>query len=151
MTKIEVLSKCDVFKMLNDEELHEIEKMCEVEEFEAGAIVCKQGNKEKNLYIIEHGTVGIILEVGPLAQRQVQAVTDFEVFGWSAMLEPYICTATVKALEGTKVLSFDGQALAALCTTKPHIGCKVSRGIAHVVASRLRQAYTQLLGVTSQL
>jgi signal-transduction protein with cAMP-binding, CBS, and nucleotidyltransferase domain len=129
MTKIEVLSKCDVFKMLNDEELHEIEKMCEVEEFEAGAIVCKQGNKEKNLYVIEHGTVGIILEVGPLAQRQVQAVTDFEVFGWSAMLEPYICTATVKALEGTKV----------------------SRGIARVVASRLRQAYTQLLGVTSQL
>lgn len=151
MTKVKVLRKCDVFKTLDDEELHEIEKLCKVEEFEAGAIICKQGSKEENLYVIEQGTAGIILEVGPLAQRQVQAVADFEVFGWSAMLEPYICTATVKALEGTKVLSFNGQTLAALCITKPYIGYKVFRGIARVVASRLRQAYTQLLGVTSQL
>ncbi len=151
MTKIEVLRKCDVFKTLNDEELREIEKICEVEEFEAGAIICKQGNKEENLYVIEHGAVGIILEVGPLAQRQVQAVTDDEVFGWSAMLEPFICTATVKALKNTRVLTLNGQELSALCTTKPSIGWKVSKGIARVVASRLRQAYTQLLGVTSQV
>ncbi len=151
MTKIEVLKKCDVFKALNDEELREIEKMCKVEEFEAGAIVYKQGNKEENLYVIEHGAVAIILEVGPLAQRQVQSVTDYELFGWSAMLEPYICTATVKALGKTKVLSLNGQELSALCTAKPSIGYKISKGIARVVASRLRQAYTQLLGVTSQV
>ena len=149
MNKFKVLRKCDMFRALDDKQLREAEKMCDYQEFEAGTIICKQGNKEEKLFIIEHGAVGIILEVGPLAQRQVQAVTDYEVFGWSAMLDPYICTATVKALENTKVLAFDGQELSGLCVTKPEIGCRISRGIARVVASRLRQAYAQLLGVTA--
>jgi CRP-like cAMP-binding protein len=151
MTKLEVLKKCDVFANLDDQELREVEKICSSEEFEAGAIICKQGSKEEKLYVVEHGTVGIILEVGPLAQRQVQAVTDYEVFGWSAMLEPYVCTATVKALEKTQALSFHGLELSALCTTKPSIGWKIFKGIARVIALRLRQAYIQLLGVTAQV
>jgi CRP/FNR family cyclic AMP-dependent transcriptional regulator len=151
MKEFDVLRKCDVFRALDDKQLREVEKMCSHEEFEAGVIVYKQGSREEKLYVIEHGVVGIILEVGPLAQRQVQAVTDYEVFGWSAMFDPYICTATVKALEQTKVLAFDGQELSSLCISKPEIGCRVSRGIARVVAVRLRQAYAQLLGVTSQV
>jgi len=151
MKEFDVLRKCDMFRALDDKQLREVEKMCNPEEFEAGVIICKQGFKEERLYVIEHGVVGIILEVGPLAQRQVQAVTDYEVFGWSAMLDPYICTATVKALEKTKVLAFDGQELSSLCLTKPEIGCRISRGIARVVAMRLRQAYAQLLGVTLQV
>ncbi|MCJ7653836.1 MAG: hypothetical protein A2025_01125 [Chloroflexi bacterium RBG_19FT_COMBO_47_15] len=151
MEKFDVLRKCDMFRALDDKQLREVEKMSNPEEFEAGVIVCKQDCKEERLYVIERGAVGIILEVGPLAQRQVQAITDYEVFGWSAMLDPYICTATAKVLEKTKVLAFDGQELSSLCLTKPEIGCRVSRGIARVVAMRLRQAYAQLLGVTSQV
>jgi CRP-like cAMP-binding protein len=149
MSKFSVLRKCDIFRALDDKQLREAEKMCDYEEFGAGTIICKQGQKEENLYVVENGAVGIILEVGPLAQRQVQAVTNFEGFGWSAMLDPYICTATVKALENTKLLAFDGQELSGLCVTRPEIGCRISRGIARVVASRLRQAYAQLLGVTA--
>lgn len=151
MKKFDVLRKCVMFRALDDKQLREVEKMCDPEEFEAGTVICKQDCKEENLYVVEHGAVGIILEVGPLAQRQVQAVTDYEVFGWSAMIDPYICTAIVKALEKTKVLAFDGQELSSLCVAKPEIGCRVSRGIARVVAMRLRQAYAQLLGVTSQV
>ncbi|MCJ7721047.1 cyclic nucleotide-binding domain-containing protein, partial [Candidatus Bathyarchaeota archaeon] len=86
MKKFDVLRKCEMFKALDDKQLREVEKMCESAEFDGGAIICKQGCKEEELYVIESGTVGIILEVGPLAQRQVQAVTDFEAFGWSSML-----------------------------------------------------------------
>jgi CRP/FNR family cyclic AMP-dependent transcriptional regulator len=149
MGKFGVLQKCDIFRALDDGQLREVLRMCEYEEFKGGTIICKQGSKEEKLYVIEHGAVGIILEVGPLAQRQVQSVTDNEVFGWSAMLDPYICTATVKALENTKVLAFDGQELSSLCVTRPEIGCRISRGIARVIASRLRQSYAQVLGVTA--
>jgi CRP/FNR family transcriptional regulator, cyclic AMP receptor protein len=149
MGKFNVLRKCDMFRSLDDKQLREVEKMCSYEQFEAGAVICKQGDSEEKLYVVEHGAVGIILEVGPLAQRQVQAVTDYEVFGWSAMLDPYICTATVKALENTKALAFNGQELSGLCVTRPEIGCRMSRGIARVIAGRLRQSYAQLLGVTA--
>ncbi len=148
--KLEVLKRSDVFRELTDEQLGVVEKMCTVEVFETGTIICKQNRIEGKAYVIEEGLVGIILEVGPLAQRQVQAVCNFETFGWSAIIPPHTCTATAKALEKTTALGFDGQQMCDLCVTKPEIGCRVCRAVARVVATRLRQAYTQLLGVTSQ-
>ena len=150
MDKMDVLRRCAVFRDLNEVQLAETAEMCTPEVFEAGTILCKQGCEEERFYVVEDGVVGIILEVGPLAQRQVQTVSDFEAFGWSAILEPHICTATVKATKKTRVLAFSGAELHNLCVTKPEIGCRISRGVAYIVARRLREAYTQLLGVTHQ-
>jgi CRP/FNR family cyclic AMP-dependent transcriptional regulator len=150
MDKLEVLRKSDLFGGLSDEQLGVVEKMCTAQVFEPGAIICKQDRKEERVYVIEEGLVGIILEVGPLSQRQIQAASNFETVGWSAMIEPHVCTATAKAVEKTKVLAFTGQELCDLCLTKPDIGCKVCRAVARVVAARLRHAFTQCLGVTYQ-
>ena len=150
MDKLEVLKRSELFRELTDEQLHLVEEMCTPEVYEPGTIICIQGQIEEKAYIVEEGLVGIILEVGPLAQRQVQAVCNFEAFGWSSMIPPYTCTANVKAIEKTKVLAFDGRKLCDLCLTQSDIGCRVCRSIARVVAERLRQSYIQLLGVTHQ-
>lgn len=59
-------------------------------------------------------------------------------------------TATVKAIEKTKVLAFKGQDILNLCSTNCKVGCIVYRGMARVVADRLNAAFMQCLGVTSQ-
>ena len=151
MDKLDVLRKCDMFSKLDDMQLAEVAKMCSSEVFKPGAIIAKQNTKETKLYVIEKGLVAIILETGPISQRQVQGASDYEVVGWSSMLDPQIATATVKATEKTTVLAFEGAYLHGLCLSRPDIGCRVSRGVARVVASRLRNAYDQLLGVTSQI
>ncbi len=151
MNKQKVLRECDLFKSLNEKQIEVVEKMCTEEEFDAGVMICKQGRKEEKLHVIVDGVVGIILEVGPLTQRQVQSVCQYQVFGWSSMLDPFTCTASVKAIKRTKTLAFNGEELHGLCLTNPEIGCRISRGIACVVATRLREAYTQLLGVSGQL
>ncbi len=148
MEKIEVLWKCDVFRNLSDAQLQVIERICTSKVFKPGEIICEQDATGENLYVIEEGLAGIILELGPLSQRQVQAASSFDAVDWSAVIEPYVCTATVKAIEKTKALVINGKELTDLCNTYPEIGCKVSRGIARVVATRLRYAYAQLLGVT---
>jgi len=150
MDKLEVLKRSELFRELNNEQLRVVEKMCTSQVFEAGTVICKQGRIEKEAYVIEEGLIAIILEVGPMAQRQVQAASNFEAFGWSAMIEPYTSTATAKAIEATTVLAFSGRELCNLCLTHPEVGCKIGRAVARVVATRLRQAYIQLLGVTSQ-
>jgi CRP-like cAMP-binding protein len=151
MDKLEVLRKSDLFGGLSDEQLGVVEKMCTSEVFEPGAIICKQDRKQERIYVIEEGLVGIFIEVGPLSQRQIQAASNFETFGWSAMIEPHFCSATAKALEKTKALAFKGQELCDLCLTRPDIGCKVCRTVARIVAARLRHAFTQCLGVTYQV
>ncbi len=149
MEKIEVLRKCDVFHKLNDTQLQAILKMCTARLFKPGEIICKQGSPNETLYIIEEGAAAIILEIGPLSQRQVQAASNFDVVGWSTVIEPYVTTATVKALERTKALGIEAKGLTDLCTSNPEIGTKVFMGIARVVATRLRHAYAQLIGVPS--
>lgn len=150
MDRREVLRKSELFHALNDEQLSIVEKMCTSEVFEPGSIICKQDRKEDRIFVIEEGLVAILLEVGPLSQRQVQAASDFDVMGWSALIEPHTCTATAKAIEKTKVLAFDAKDLGRLFHSNPEIMYKVGSALSCVVVKRLRAAYTQLLGVTSQ-
>jgi len=150
MDKIEVLKRSDLFRELDDEHLAMVGEVGTQRVFEAGTVIYKQGSAADLIYVIEDGLVGIILEVGPLAQRQVQAAANFESFGWSAMIPPYSRTATVKAIEQTRVVAFDGRELAAFCTTHSEVGFAIMQAVARVIAERLRQAYIQLLGVTDE-
>jgi len=150
MTKIEVLKRSDLFRELDDEHLALVAKLGTPQVFDAGTILYRQGSIADLIYVIEHGVVGIILEVGPLAQRQVQAACNFESFGWSAMTPPHTRTATVRALEQTKVIAFNGRDLIAFCTTHSEVGFKITQAVARVISERLRQAYIQLLGVTDE-
>jgi CRP-like cAMP-binding protein len=150
MDRLEILRKSELFCEIDNEQLSTVEKLCTPEAFESGAIICKQGDNADKIYVIEDGLVAIILEVGPLSQRQVQSASNFDIVGWSSMIRPYISTATVKAIERTKVLSFKAEELGRLFREEPKIGYKVGQSISFVVADRLQHAYTQLLGVTSQ-
>ena len=148
MNKIEVLKRSDLFRELDNRHLALVGEMGAAQVFDAGTIIYKQGSTADLIYVIEEGLVAIILEVGPLAERQVQAAANFESFGWSAMIPPYSRTATVKAIEQTKVIAFDGRELTAFCTKHGEESFKIMQALARVIAERLRQAYIQLLGVT---
>lgn len=152
MSKItEVLSKSELFRELDKEQLDVIEKICTPMSFQPGEVIGKQGAKNEYVFIIEEGLIAVVVEIGPLSQRQVQAASNFDVIGWSAMIMPNVYIATGKAVEQTKALAFHGQELCNLCDTNPVIGCKVCRGVARVVAHWLKDSYAQLLGVTYQV
>ena len=110
----------------------------------------KQGKVAEKIYLIEDGLIGIYLELGPMNMRLLQSASNFEVVGWGSMLPPYRAHASAKAMESTRVLAFDAKELVALCDKKSEIGNKVHRGLASLIAIRLQNAFTQLMGVTSQ-
>lgn len=148
--KSAVLRKSELFAGLNNEELELVEKYMEPKQVTAGSLICKQGKAEDKIYVVEEGAVAIILEVGPMSNRQVQAACTSESFGWSGLVEPYVSTATVRATEKTKLLVFSAKGLRDICGTRPDVGCKLYHNVAKIVAKRLRQAYVQLLGVTGE-
>ena len=150
MERLEVLRRSDIFHYLDENELKAVEKMCMPEVFEAGTTICKQDREGGKIYVIEEGLVSILLELGPTDKRQIQAASNFECIGWSATIPPYNCTATVKALERTKTLAFDGKELRNLIYTNPKLCAEVAGGVAYVISQRLRAAFTQLMGVSYQ-
>ena len=147
----EVLNKSELFRELDNDQLSIIEQMCTPMSFQPGEVIGKQGAKNEYVFVIEEGLIAVIVEIGPLSQRQVQAASNFDVVGWSSMILPDIYIATGKAVEQTKTLAIPGQELCNLCDSNPTIGCKVCRGVARVVAHWLKDAYGQLLGVTYQV
>jgi CRP-like cAMP-binding protein len=150
MEKIEVLKRCPMFRELDEEQLKIITDMATSEVYEVGESLGRQGRSQEKVFIIEDGLVGIYLELGPMMHRQIQAASNFELVCWSAILPPHRMYSTVRAIETTKVLAFNGKKLSQLCQTHPPIGCKMHRGVAQTVANRLNSAYTQLMGVTAQ-
>lgn len=150
MDKVEVLKRCPIFRELDEEQLKIVSEMATTEVYEVGDSLGRQGRTQEKAFIVEDGLVGIYLELGPMMHRQIQAASNFDLVCWSAMLPPYRMHSTVKAIETTKVLVFNGRELAQLCQTQPQIGCKMHRGVAQTVANRLHSAYTQLMGVTAQ-
>lgn len=150
MDKLEVLKRSDVFHYLDDNDLKTVAKMGTAEVFEAGETLCRQDREQDKLYIIEEGLVSVLVELGPTDKRQIQAASNFECFGWSASIPPFRAICTVKALEKTKALAFNGKELRNLVYTNPKLCAAIAGGVAYVISQRLRTAFTQLMGVTYQ-
>jgi CRP/FNR family cyclic AMP-dependent transcriptional regulator len=150
MDKVGVLKRCPIFRELDEEQLKIVSEMTTTEVYEVGESLGRQGRSQEKAFIVEDGLVGIYLELGPMMHRQIQAASNFDLVCWSAMLPPYRMYSTVKAIETTRVMAFNGRELAQLCQAQPQIGCKMHRGVAQTVANRLHSAYTQLMGVSAQ-
>ncbi len=148
MNKLEALKRCPFVRELNNEQLKMMSAIASQEVYEVGESLVKQGRTQEKLFLIEEGLVGIYLDIGPMTQRLLQSASSFEVVGWSSMLPPYRATSTVKAIETTSVLAFNAKELIDLCEENPVIGLHVHRGVASLIAVRLRNAFTQLMGVT---
>jgi len=148
--KLEVLKRSDLFRELNNEHLKVVAEMCTTEVFEPGAIIHRQNTILDKIRIIEEGLVALVLELGPLSQRQLTAATNFETIGWSAVVPPHMATTTAKAIEKTKVLTLSGEEIVNLCATNCRVGCPIYQGVSRVVADRLHAAFMQCLGVTAQ-
>lgn len=149
MDKVEILKRSDLFRELKDEQLKVVAEMCVPEVFEPGAVIHRQNVILDEIRVIEEGLVALVLELGPLSQRQLTAATNFETIGWSAVVPPHMATTTAKAIEKTKVLTFKGEDILKLCETNCRVGCTVYQGVARVVADRLRAAFMQCVGVTA--
>jgi CRP/FNR family cyclic AMP-dependent transcriptional regulator len=127
--------------------LRQLEEICTEETFRPGAHICKQNRLQDKIYIIETGLAAVCVELGPLSYRQIQSIGKYDIFGWSAMIEPFKCTSTVKAIKTIKALSLSGKDLYNFCTDNPETGLIITRALVRIIRGRLQDAFTQLVGV----
>jgi len=150
MDAIDTLRRCPLFQELDDAQLAMISDQCLPEIFESQEIVAGEGTTVDKLYIVEDGLALITLETGSFGQYHLQYISRSGVAGWPALL-PIGFKTKVKAVDETRTLALDGKWLDDLCLANPDIGCRVYRGLAVMMARRLRLAYHHLIGVASQI
>ena len=118
-------------------------------QFKAGQDIFHEGASSLYLYIIKTGRVAVELHVPSQGRRTIYTASTGDVFNWSAVVEPRLATASVRAVEDTEALGLKGGALMDACREDGELGFELYRAITEVIAARLIGTRLQLLNIFS--
>lgn len=147
MVGLEALRKCDLFEGLSDEELLLIAPLAHEETYEAGAVIFRENDPARDLYMVRDGRVAILINVGRNQQTVIDTIYPNRSFGWSGMVPPYIRTGTTRALVKTRVIAISGRDLQELCQGKYGTCYTIMEKLATIISRRLKDTRLQLIGL----
>lgn len=116
-------------------------------QYKAGQDVFHEGDPSLFLFVVKTGHVAIELHVPSKGRRTIFTASPGDVFGWSALVEPRIETASARAVEDTTVFAMKGGELMDLCREDPELGFELYRALAEIIMARLIASRLQLLDV----
>ncbi len=150
MISPEILRRYPFFGVLTDAQTKAMAMIGDEEALAKGTVVCEEGKPSKALYLLLDGGVSLYYkseeEFHPTTRKEflVGEINPGEVFAISALVEPYINTATVKAEKDSRVVKFDAAELKKLVEKDPRLYCLLMREIAKSAMERLAYARIQL-------
>jgi len=155
MISPELLRRYPFFGFMEDKELKAVAMIAEEQVYEKDAIVLKADELANTLFFLEEGSVSNYFIVEDLHNNHKELFIDNinpgEIFGFSALIEPYKYTATVRADKNCKVIKIDGAALRALCQFDPRLWCGLLQATTKVIMQRLRDTRILLAAATAKV
>jgi len=146
------LKKVTLFHGLTSAEMTQIASLCQARIVKSGEVSVKQGETQDCIHIVEKGRVGVETQLpsAPKNQKNIvlDTLTDGEVYSWSALMKRP-ATATVRAIEKTRVLDVNTEALLSLCEEDSRVGYVVMKNLALLISSRLTRHRLALLSAIS--
>lgn len=134
----EKLKKFKIFKDLNERELDLIANIAKEETYESGERIFAEKALATTLYLTLEGKINIKISETGGEHIVIDQVGPNEIFGWSAVTEPYTFTAAAWTSEKTKLIVLKGERLIELFEKNNHIGYRVVKEIAAVISRRLK-------------
>ncbi len=98
-------------------------------DYRAGDVLFREGERGEEMYVIQSGVVQILKRVGG-EDRPLATLGRGEFVGEMAILNDKPRTATVVALEDSKVLVIDGQTLEQMITSSAEIALRLVKKLA---------------------
>jgi CRP/FNR family transcriptional regulator, cyclic AMP receptor protein len=147
MVSPELLRRYPFFGGLKDDELAGIAMIAEEVAYADGAVIFREGEMARCIYVLVAGTVDLVYEIqhpDGVITSYIGAIPAGEPFGISAFVEPYRLTATAKADGAVRAIAIDAAGLRALSEVDCHLGYAVMRQVARALAERLGFARVQL-------
>lgn len=118
-----------VFPGVEPETLLMLQQMAERAEYDAGAVLCRQGAVEDTFYIILDGAVDVTQQVDFGRQRHLATLLTGGYFGEMGLLDNRPRLANVTTRVPTTVLEIDGATLQRVIEASPQIGNELTRRI----------------------
>jgi CRP-like cAMP-binding protein len=123
-----------LFSALAPAELEELARVCTSEAYDAGAVICAEGGRGDDVFVILEGDARVVRGQGVSAST-VSVERAGSVIGEMAVLDPAPRAATVIAGDvGARILRLEGDAFLDALHSDPSI----ASGLLKVMSRRLR-------------
>jgi CRP-like cAMP-binding protein len=136
---------------MDDKELKAVFTIAHVLQLKPGDVLVESNTPADALYFLIEGHLPYYMIVTsehiPDYRREyfVGYLNPEEIFGISALLEPYQYTATIRADEPCRVIKIDAPALRALCEVDAHLSVGLMKAISQAAMERLQMTRVQLV------
>jgi CRP-like cAMP-binding protein len=149
MVAPEVLEGFPFFAGLAEGELRDLATIAELVSWQRGDLIFCEGDPAAALYLLVEGWVDILIKTDAHGARQALMITQTagDIFGWSAVVAPYVYTASAVCVSPVQSLRFGGDDLLALFEREMRLCCIVMQRINQVIADRLQATRLQMVSL----
>ena len=152
MISVGEIKNFEIFKDLNDDELNEIISIGEKQSFESQQKIFREGSWARKIYLLLDGEVKIQFKSNTQSEvLTIETISRGDIFGWSALTEPYSLTATALSSRKSVVIAWRGDALRDLFERNIRIGYVFMDEIARVISSRYKHTRAKLIEVRDNI
>jgi CRP-like cAMP-binding protein len=131
-----------LFSGLDEKELGEIAQLCKRQTFDRYTLIFHPDNPSSDIFFLESGNDAVQIEV-PITGFEdkvvIHTLSKGELFGWTALTEPHIRTATARSIEKISVIFLNGRELMRILEGNHHMGYVVMKNLSEFVSIRLSQ------------
>lgn len=155
MISPELLRRFPFFGKLENSQLVALSIIAEEETFNRGEDIFQEGTTADAFFLLEDGSLDLYYTVvdsfHPEQRKEfsVGEINPGEPFGISALIEPYVLTATARVSSPAKVIRINASALRAQMDTDQSLAYNLMRKIAKAAIERLNDTRIQLAAAWS--
>jgi CRP/FNR family transcriptional regulator, cyclic AMP receptor protein len=128
--KVAALKRSPLFEGLSNRQLVQIARLTDDVEVPAGAVLCEEGSRGHEFFVIINGEAAVTR-----GGKHLATVGEGEFFGEIALLEPVTRTATVTAVTPLRFFMVSDRAFESVLETDREIERKVLRTLARRLVS----------------
>lgn len=157
MVSLELLHRFPFFSFMDEKELKAIANISQELKLTSGEVLIEADTPADALYFLIDGHLPYYMVVTseriPDYRKEyfIGYINPKEIFGISAMIEPYQYTATLRAEKPCRVIKIDAAALRALCEVDIHLAIGFMTAIAQASMERLQITRIQLVAATLKI
>jgi CRP/FNR family cyclic AMP-dependent transcriptional regulator len=147
----EMLSKIPVFDKLTPKELRSVASIVHHRQYVKGEFVFYQGDPGLGMYVIEKGSVGVVVVGENGAQKEITELRNGDFFGEIALLDESARSASVVVKEDSELIGFFRPDLFEIIEKTPKTGLKIVVKLAEMIGERLRNMNSEFSRLRAEL
>lgn len=128
-----------LLREFSDDELDSLHAFVAELRFAAGRPIVARGERNATLFIVVAGSVRITCGAADGSERELDRLSDGEVFGISSFLDGEASPIAATALESTELLALRRASFAQLAAWKPALAIALLEDLAVYASRRLRR------------